>query len=186
MRSAVLLPSLLGLVLVLGCATAGPDGSAPSAGADGASPATGSQATAGDAETVEIAPRSRTYRIGVWKLDLVAVDRMPQRTVFRLLDLRIFKLLEIGSGSDDFYSYSVLEAPGVLELFTARRDGAQRELRILDVQALALLRDTHESSRELATHVVKLPILGSLYGHEIEGSTEQWQYLFLGRRQVER
>lgn len=186
MRSVVRMGLLFSLVVALGCATPGPDGAVQSAGSE--EPATESTAESASeaSEVVEIAPRSRTYRIGVWKLDLMALDRLPDRTVFRLLDLRIFKLLEAGGGSDDFHSFALLEAPGVLELFTTRRDGAERELRLLDVQVLALLRDTHQSSRELETHVVKLPVLGSLYGHEVQGSTELWQYLFLGRREVER
>lgn len=169
MRPIVLLTPLI--ALGIGCATPGAPGAVaeagPSASGDGGVSA------------------ARTWRLGFWELDLLALDLEPRGTTFRLLDLRILKLLEVGAG-DDYYSFALLETPGVIEPLTVRRDGAEEELRLVDVQALALLRRTKESARREETRVVKPPLLRALYGHRLDGPDESREYLFLFRQEVER
>jgi hypothetical protein len=169
--------------LALGCATSGAPGPADVA----ADPAPGSDTVGEEGVSTADATvaRSRTWRLGAWVIDLVALDVEPRGTTFRLLDLKILKLLEVGRG-DDYYSFALLETPGVMEPVTVRRDGPTQELRLLDVQVLALLRRTRESATQEETRVVKPPILRSLYGHQLDGTEEQVEYLFVFRQEVER
>lgn len=178
--SSVTLAAAAGIAL--GCATS----SVPDAGAASVSAAPAAQDAANGADEAAVVRSGREgWRLGVWELDLVALDREPRGTTFRLLDLKILKLLEIGGG-DDYYSFALLETPGVIEPITVRRDGVTEELRLVDVQALALLRRTRDSSTEAETRVVKPPVLRSLYGTTQDGADQSVEYLFVFRQEVER
>ncbi len=160
--------------LALGCASDSPPPDATS----------GSAAAA--AKTAPEA-RSRTYRLGFWEFDLFALDLEPRGTTFRMLDIRIFKLLEVGGGKD-YHSFSLVEMPQLFNVLTTRHEGPTHEFRVADVQALALalVRDTAESRTEKETHVLKVPVVGSMFGREIEGGTEKQMYLYVFRRELER
>jgi hypothetical protein len=129
----------------------------------------------------------RTFRIGFWELDLLALDVEPRGTTFRLLDFRILRLLEIGSGPE-YHSFSMLEVPPLLNVFTTRRDGIERELRIVDIQAVAtaVTRHLREAEDVYETHFFKLPVIGSLFSRQRDDGTEHQTYLYLFRREVER
>lgn len=162
--------------LASGCATSSPPaGDAPTAASE--DPAVFS----------EPEPRSSTLRIGFWVIDLAALDREPRGTTFRLLDVRIFKLLEVGSG-DDYYSFSLVEMPDLLNLVTTRREGLAEEHRVADLQALALAAGRYlvESERKSMLQVLKLPILGSLYERERDGAMERENYLYVFGNEIER
>ncbi len=146
--------------------------------------AVGDVAAADDAP-IEVAPRSRTWRLGFWELDFLALDRAPNRTTFRLLDLGILSLLEIGSG-EAYHSFRLLDAPGVVQLATFQGDGPTFDRRLLDIQLMALLRSVRESAQQEETHILKMPLMGSLYGWEIDGTRKTRHLLFLGRYDVER
>ena len=113
--------------------------------------------------------KGRTFRIGFWVFDLFAVDVEPKGTTFRMLDFRIFKLLEIGSG-EKYHSFSLVELPYLLNLATTRSDGLTYEHRLLDVQAvdLAIARHRKASPKDAETHVLKIPIVGSAYGRDVQ------------------
>jgi hypothetical protein len=129
----------------------------------------------------------RTFRLGFWEIDLLALDREPRGTTFRFLDFKILKALEIGSGAD-YHSFSLVEMPDLLNIVTTRHEGPVSEHRFVDLQALALaaMRLVKKSEREAETQVLKIPLLGSLYGHEIDGATEEHTVLYLYRRENER
>jgi hypothetical protein len=131
----------------------------------------------------------RTFRIGVWELDLLALDLEPSGTTFRMLDFKILKVLEIGRGAD-YHSFSLVEIPDLLHVISTRREGSTSEHRFVDLKALELaaLRvvRTHSSAEESETHLLKIPLLGSLYGHEIDGESERHKVLYLGRWETER
>ena len=117
----------------------------------------------------------------------VALDLEPRGATFRLLDFKILKVLDIGWG-DDYHSFSVVEMPDLLNVLTTRHEGPVSEHRFVDLQALALaaMRLVKKSEREAETQVLKIPLLGSLYGHEIDGATEEHTVLYLYRRENER
>lgn len=131
--------------------------------------------------------RSQTLRIGFWELDLVALDQEPRGTTFRLLDLKVFRLLEVGRGKE-YHSFRFLEVPPLFHLGVSRREGAEQELRILDVDGLAtaLVRFNGQSERSSNLQVLKLPLIGSAYGREMGGGVENHTYGYVIRRQVER
>jgi hypothetical protein len=135
------------------------------------------------------APESkyRKLRLGFWEIDLIALDREPRGTTLRLLDLKILRLLEVGFG-EDYYSVSLVESPELLNVFTSRREGPSYEHRLLDLQALALAvgRATSESDDESSMNLLKMPILGSAYGHETEPVEERWNVLYVFRHHLER
>jgi hypothetical protein len=164
------------LSVALGCAT-------------GTAPVADAQANAGDAETtLEKQPRTpRTYRLGIWEFDLLALDLEPRGTTFRMLDFKILKLLEIGGG-EDYHSVSLVEMPVLLNVLTTRHEGPVHEHRLVDVQALALAmgRYVKESARELETHLLKIPVVGSLYGYETDGAEKKHTVLYLVRWETER
>jgi hypothetical protein len=171
------LPGLLilgALSVALGCAT-------------GASPPTAEQGSPAEPqagpETQHREPR--TFRLGFWEIDLLAVDREPRGTTFRMLDFRILKLLEIGSGAD-YHSFSLAEIPDLLNVITTRHEGATSEHRFVDLQALALaaLRLVRLSEQESETHLLKIPLVGSLYGHETDGIVEKQTILYLYRKKT--
>ena len=129
----------------------------------------------------------QTFRLGIWEFDLLALDLEPRGTTFRMLDFKILKLLEIGAGAD-YHSFSLVEMPDLLNLITTRHEGSTSEHRLVDLQMLALsaLRLDEESARESETHVLKVPVVGSLYGHEVDGSEESYKALYLIRWDGER
>jgi hypothetical protein len=156
--------------VALGCAT----GNTPTAAEPQAAPETQYQ-------------EPRTFRLGFWEIDLLALDREPRGTTFRMLDFRILKALEIGSGAD-YHSFSLVEMPDLLNVVTTRREGPTSEHRLVDLQALALavLRLVRPSEQESETHLIKIPLVGSLYGYETDGIMEKQTILYLYRTKTER
>lgn len=135
-------------------------------------------------------PDGNDFRIGFWEIDFIAVDRAPRGTTFRLLDFKIFRLLEVGQGPD-YQAFSFFEMPELLSLFTSRQEGATSELRVMDVQAvsLALVRQTQESENISSSEYMKLPVLGPLFAvqtTEEQPTSERQTYLFLLRQDVPR
>lgn len=173
--SLVFVPVLL--ALAIGCAST----SGPALSAGGTS---GPQAVATVAAAAKPAkPRrtdSRTFRIGFWEFDLLAMDLQPRGITFRVLDLAIAKALEIGGGHD-YHSVSVLEIPHLLNVLTTRHEGPTYEHRLADLQALALaaLRMTKESERKHDAYLLKIPVAGSLYSHEVDGGTEKHSLFYV-------
>lgn len=136
------------------------------------------------------APESGGFRIGFWEIDFLAVDKEERGTTFRFLDFRIFRLFEAGQGPD-YQAFSFFEMPELLHLFTSRREGTSRELRILDFEAigLAMARQVEEDPNNSTSEFLKLPLLGPLVGVERspdQPTTERQTYLFLVRRDVPR
>jgi hypothetical protein len=196
------------LALALGCSTARPPATeaAPAvsaAAAEGADAAaqTGSSgeewvdgksqtSDGGDAAADGAAGRKpadyRTYRLGFWELDLVALDVEPRGTTFRLLDLRIFRALEIGHGPD-YHSFALAEIPPLVTVFSTRHEEDTGEFKLADVQALALavVRHTRDDESEFETHFLKVPVLGSFFGREREDVVEEQHILYVFRREVE-
>jgi hypothetical protein len=199
------------LAIALGCSTARPPAveappAAASASAEAAqvagpaAPATAaaeewvdgkSQASDGDAARTDGAeekkrPDYRTYRLGFWEFDLVALDLEPRGTTFRLLDLRIFRALEIGSGPD-YHSFAIGEIPPLVTVFSTRHEEDTGELKLADVQAfaVALVRHVRGSESEVESHFLKLPVLGSFFGREREDVVERQHFLYVFRREVE-
>lgn len=123
---------------------------------------------------------SRTFRIGIWEFDLLALDLEPRGATVRMLDLKIFKGLEVGGGSD-YHSVSLVEIPDLLNVFTTRHEGPTYEHRFGDLQALALaaLRFDKESERESEAHVLKIPVAGSFYSHEVDGTEDKHSLLYV-------
>jgi hypothetical protein len=159
----------MAMSVAVGCATGnGPDATAQEGAAD--------QAKAPEERRTD----SDTFRIGVWELDLLALDLEPRGTTFRMLDFKIFKLLEVGTG-DDYHSFSLVEIPDLFNVLTTRHEGPTSEHRLADLQALALavVRLDKESDRESETHVLKIPVAGSLYGHETDGAEEKYRVLYV-------
>jgi hypothetical protein len=137
---------------------------------------------------VETEPKPpRTYRLGFWVLDFLAVDLAPTRTALRVLDFKIISLLKVGAG-DLYHEVGFVEMPYLLGLFATRRDGPENEFRVIDVEAIAaaIVRHKRESPNKVDTHVLRLPIVGGLYEHRIDGNTERHTYLYAFRRQQER
>lgn len=184
------------LLLSVGCATS------QKPGATGEPAATTSEEPTGESVASEAAapaeptasavpseppPRSRTFRMGFWAIDLLALDLEPRGTTFRLFDVRIFKLLEMGFG-EDYHSVSLLEMPHLLNAITTRHDGITHEHRFADVQAFALagVRVLRESQRKSEAHVLKVPIFGSLFATERDGPTEERTFLYLVRYEADR
>ena len=141
--------------------------------------------------------KRRTIRLGFWVFDLFAVDLGPDRTRFRMLDFRIIKLLEIGSGSN-YHSFSLLELPHLLTLAKTQRDGATYEHRLLDLEAveLAVARHRRSTPKDAETHLLKVPVLGSALGRDIrvtqadedspEEVRERQMVLYVLRHEVDR
>lgn len=138
-------------------------------------------------EPQETPPRSRTLRLGFWEIDLFALDLEPRGTTFRMLDFRIFKLLEVGFG-ENYHSVSLVEMPNLLNAITTRHEGIAHEHRFADVQALAVAvtRVLREDRDDAETHVMRLPVVGDFYGHELEGGEESRTILYLFRQDLER
>jgi hypothetical protein len=193
-----LAPGALAL-LALACATATPTAArAPRTEASAATTAVDAEWVDGRAAEepagaapvpeaeAEKAPEYRTYRLGFWEFDLMAVDLEPRGTTFRLLDLAIFKLLEVGSGPD-YHAFSLVEIPPLVSLFSTRHEEDTGELKLLDVQAfgLALVRHERESETDFATHFLKLPVLGSTFAREHEEGLEKQHVLYVFRRELE-
>jgi hypothetical protein len=164
-----LLVAALAMSVALGCATG--SGSDPAAHEVEVSSPTGPEK-----------PRteSHTFRIGFWELDFLALDLEPRGATFRIFDIKILKLLEIGWGAD-YHSFSVVEFPYLLNVLTTRHEGPTYEHRLADVQALALavLRVGKASPRESEAHLLKVPVVGSLYGHEADGPEETYKVLYV-------
>jgi len=177
------------LALAVGCAstrTPGEEATAPAAAQAAEAPAADAVPQPAPAEPAKSPPRSRTFRLGFWEIDLLALDLEPRGTTFRVLDIRIFKLFEMGFG-EDYHSVSFVEAPHLFNAITTRRDGITREHRVADVQvfALAALRVLRESARKSETHVLKAPIVGSLYATETDGPSQERTLLYLVRYEAD-
>jgi len=181
---------LSALAAAVGCATSAhreTPGSHPGAGVDIAMASEGT--TAGDAAgavgaapSTERSVRSEIFRLGFWEIDLFSFERAPGRRQLRLMDFEILRLLEVGAG-DGYHSFAFLEAPEVFQGFVTRSDGATHEHRVLDLQGLALFRSTKEGEAQTRTRLLKLPLLGDLYGHAVEGSMERRSLLYLLRHE---
>lgn len=177
-------------ILTLGLAF--PSGAEEAAARGDESPPAGSDvASPGPAAAPSVAPaegpaRNDGFRIGFWEIDLLAVDREPRGSTFRLLDFRIFRLLEAGQGPD-YQSFRFFEMPDLLHLFSTSQEGESRELRVLDFEAigLAATRQMAEDEDHASREYGKLPVLGSLFSvewSEEQPTTERQTYLFLVRR----
>jgi hypothetical protein len=130
------------------------------------------------------------FRLGFWEIDFLAVDEEAKGSTFRLLDFRIFKLLEVGRGPA-YQSFRLLEIPELFHLFATGQEGESQELRVLDVEALgfALARQVDEGADSSSQEFFKLPVLGPMVGVERspdQPATERQTYLFLVRRDVPR
>ncbi len=143
---------------------------------------------------VEAAPpqefKPRSYRIGIGDLDLFALDYEERGTTFRLFDLKVFRLLEVGSGPE-YKAFGLMEVPGLLNVASSRQEEDTGEIRFFDVQALelALVRQQQDSATEGQTHFMKFPGVGSLVSlqtDESEPTLEHHNYFFVLRRDVER
>lgn len=132
-------------------------------------------------------PRNDNFRIGFWEIDLFAIDREPRGETYRFLDFEIFRLFELGQGPA-YQSFSFFEMPDLLNLFTFRREDDTSEVRAFDVQMidLALFRHIREAEDEKQLHVLRLPVIGSLYGTVTEPEVDQEIYGYVYRRDVER
>lgn len=180
----------LGLGLVSAVAARAESGETPTAVEGADQQPTAEAGAAGTATAATADPISKSFRIGFWEIDLFAVDHEPRGDTFRLLDFRIFRLLEIGQGPD-YQAFSLFEMPGLLNLFTSRRDGAASELRLLDLQAisLAMVRQVQEGEGSYSRSFVKLPVLGSVVSFEANEdapNVERQTTAFLFRRDVPR
>jgi hypothetical protein len=140
----------------------------------------------------EVAPEPilSNFRIGFWEIDFFAIDHDPRGDTYRFLDFKIFRFFELGSGPD-YQSIGFFEMPQLLSFFTLRRDGIDRELRVFDVQAiaLALVRDLRDSEIGENTAILKLPILGSAYSIETDEddpTLARQTIMYLYRRDVRR
>jgi hypothetical protein len=104
-----------------------------------------------------------------------------------MLDFKILKLLEAGGGTD-YHSFSLIEMPDLLNVITTRHEGPISEHRLVDLQALALavFRMVKTSAREAETHLLKIPLIGSLYGHETDDAKEMHKIFYLFRWETER
>jgi hypothetical protein len=117
------------------------------------------------------------FRIGLG-VDLFAMERRPNRTDVRLLDLRVLRLLAVGAGDDpEYVRFGLLESP-LFKMLSRRREGAEREFRILDLRLLAFLRSKRQAENQSEFHLLKLPLLGSLLGHERAGDVRRWTVLY--------
>jgi hypothetical protein len=141
-------------------------------------PAVGDVSLAAPSETRRT--ESKTFKLAIWEFDFLALDLEPRGTTFRAMDFKIFKVLEIGGGPD-YHSFSLVEFPDLLNVLTTRHEGPTYEHRLADVQALALavLRLDKESARESETHLLKIPVAGSFYGHEVDGAEEKHKVLYV-------
>lgn len=169
--------------------------SAADDGADGPDAAVEAPAAEAEAEPGAAAPDggaaaepgNDNFRIGFWVLDLFAIDREPRGETYRFLDLGIFRLLEVGQGPA-YQSFSFFEMPDLLNLFTYRREDDTAEMRALDFQIvdLALVRQIQEAEDEKQLHVLRLPVIGSLYGTVTEPEADKEIYGYVYRREIER
>jgi len=178
------------LTLSIGCATSplqAAQQSTSGGGVDIATPPVGLGASDGGAvgsagRSLERSARSELFRVGFWEIDFFSFARSPGRRQLRLLDFEILRLLEVGGG-DGYHSFSFLEAPEVFQAFVTRSDGATHEHRVLDLQGLALFRSTKEGEAQTSTRLLKLPLVGDLYGRVVEGSLEKRSFLYLLRHE---
>ena len=78
--------------------------------------------------------------------------------------------------------------PDLLNLFTYRQEDDTAEVRALDVQIIdfALFRQLREAEDEKQLHVLRLPVIGSLYGTVTEPEVDKEIYGYVYRREVER
>lgn len=167
-----------------------PPADAPIADATDAPVAEATDAPVADAIEDPEATGPGGFRIGFWEFDLLAVDREERGTTFRFMDFKIFKLFEVGQG-ESYRTFSFLEMPEIFSVFTSRQEEDASEVHVLDVEALslALVRQSQESATESETHVVKLPVLGSVASSESvedQPDLERQTVLFLIRRDVPR
>jgi hypothetical protein len=152
--------------------------------ASGAAPPAAPQETEAEGQAAPEEPQEtrQSHRLGLWEFDLLALDREPRGTTFRMLDFKILKVLEIGRGAK-YHSFSFIEIPELLNLVTTRREGPDAEHRFADVQALSLavmrMVEENASPPESELHLLKIPVVGSLYGQEVSGAAEMHRLLYL-------
>ncbi len=175
---------LVALLIGFAALRADADQNAPSAPADAAAVASESRQTSEDAAEKPLAP---SFRIGFWEIDLLAIDHEARGRTVRFMDFEIFRLFEIGSGPS-YHSFSLLEMPDLLNLFTFRAEDSTAEARLVDLQMidLALLRRLAEAEDEQQLSVLRLPVIGPLYGLERKPDLETQIHLFVFRREQER
>ncbi len=165
------------VALGTGCATTSPEPAepAPTPEAGVVSDETAAQILA------EEEPQDRSdVRVG-WGIYLFDMQREPNRTTTRVLDLWILRLLEVGSGTNpDYSAFGLLEGP-LFKIFARRKDGVTRELRFADFRILALYRGKRQSEDQSEWHVLKLPFIGSLLSREEIGNEHKWTFLYLVR-----
>ncbi len=130
-------------------------------------------------EATEIPPQAERIRA----IPLFTYEREGDRKTLRVLDLVLLRLLEVGGGEEGYRRVSLLDTP-ILSLFRHRSEGATRETRLFDARLFALLRREQEGADRSAFHILKLPLLGSLFAHEREPGLERWRFLFAFRREV--
>jgi 8-oxo-dGTP pyrophosphatase MutT (NUDIX family) len=108
------------------------------------------------------------------------VEQNDERNSVRLLDLPIFTLFEYTRDkAAETVQVAFVESP-LFKIFSRREENQRSELRFVDLRLFALFRKTREADTQ-KLHLLKLPFIGSLYGHEIDGDRERRNLLFLSR-----
>jgi hypothetical protein len=165
-------------------------GGAASARAEEATPEEATPAVeaapAMEADPSETTRDTESFRIGFWEIDLFAIDREPRGVTYRFFDVRILRLFELGQGPA-YHAFGLFHMPDLLSLALSRSEDETREVRVFDVQAidLAVFRHVRESADESGTHVLRLPVLGSLVAFESEPGVERQTYGYVVRQNVE-
>lgn len=121
-------------------------------------------------------PHDEDIDLGV---SLFSVNSNPERTRVRVLDLIVVSLFKLDR-RDGYERVEILNVPFFSLLKTTRRDD-RTSTRFPEMPLMALYRNDRHGDWERDTRILSLPLIGSLFGHQVDASRHKRTFFYFIR-----
>ncbi len=113
-------------------------------------------------------------------LEVFRITSAPERTRVKILDLILLKLFEYDRKEEHYQQVEVLDVL-FFTLFKTTRNDERTSTRFPRMPLFAFYRSDHDGEWERDTRLLSLPLIGSLYRHQVDGDRHRRQLLFIIR-----
>lgn len=113
-------------------------------------------------------------------VEVFRVHSTPERTRVKVLDLILVKLFEYDRREERYQKVEVLDVP-FFTLYESSRHDERTSTRFPRVPLFSLYRRDRDGEWESDIRLLSLPLIGSLYRHQVDGASHRRQVLFFIR-----
>ncbi len=121
-------------------------------------------------------PHDEEIDLGV---SVFSVNSNPERTRVRVLDLIVVSLFKLDR-RDGYERVEILNIPFFSLVKSTRRDD-RTSTRFPKMPLIALYRNDRHGDSERDTRILSLPLIGSLFGHQVDGSRHKRTFFYFIR-----